>query len=42
VAAIGPAPGDPPSRVDRYPGSFVLPSGTTGAAEPSQPRDEEA
>jgi two-component system sensor histidine kinase MtrB len=42
VAALAPAPGDSPSRVDRRPGSFVLPSGPTGAAEPTRTQDEEA
>jgi len=42
VAAIAPAPGDSSSRVDRYPGSFVLPAGPTGAAEPTRTQDEEA
>ena len=40
VAAL--APGDSSSRVDRRPGSFVLPSGPTGAAEPTPTQDEEA
>ena len=42
VAAIAPAPGDAASRFDRRPGSFVLPAGPTGAAEPEQTQDEEA
>ena len=41
VAALAPSPGDSSSRIERYPNSFVLPAGPTGAPEPETP-DEEA
>jgi two-component system sensor histidine kinase MtrB len=41
IAAIAPAPQDSSSRIDRYPNTFVLPSGPADAT-PEDARDEEA